>query len=58
MYANNDRRSDVFKEVGGFMEFVKLLSLGSPASSRYESRRGIRDSNEYCIVQRNSVFEL
>ena len=57
MYESNDIRSDVFKEVARFNEFVRLLNFGSPESSRYDKRRGIRDNSEYCMVHNNSVFD-
>lgn len=57
MYDNNDVRSDVFKDVARFNEFVRLLNFGSPESSRYERRRGIRDNREYSMVHNDSVFD-
>jgi hypothetical protein len=36
---------------------VRLESLGFPESSRWESKRGMRERREYCIVQSNSVLE-
>jgi len=57
MYDNRDMRSEDLRDVARLSEAVKLDSLGLPESSRWESRSGIRDKREYCMVQSNSVFD-
>ena len=57
MYDNRDARSEDFRDVARLREVVRLESLGFPESSRWDSKRGMRERREYCIVQSNSVLE-
>ena len=57
MYVSSEVRSEDFRDVARLREVVRLESLGWPESSRWESKRGMRERREYCIVQSSSVLE-